>query len=122
MPTINAQIRDRYERGLTLNDGAPLNVETDEPDNDADTVVGEDTDVHVVDTDGTNTVDLDAAATAGRVVTVVVDDDSGTAADFADADFLGTGPSNLTSQGQTATVANVNGEDSGWVTIAEGSA
>ena len=122
MPTTNAQIRERYARGLYLNDGAQLNVADDEPDEDADTVVAADTDIHVVDIDGTNTVDLDAAASAGRVVTVVVDDDTGTAADFADADFVGTGPDNLTASGQSATVANVTGEDSGWITVAEGSA
>lgn len=122
MPTTNAQIRERFDDGRYLNDGATLNVATDEPANDADTVVAEGTDIHVVDIDGTNSVDLDAAAQAGRVVRVVVDDDTGTAAAFTDADFLGTGPSNLTASGQSATVANVNGETTGWITLAEGSA
>jgi len=121
--TTNAAIRDRYERGLTLNDGAPENVATDSPANGADTVVGEDADVHVVTADGTNTVDLSGAAEEGRQVTVVHNGGASTPTlSFADADFVGTGPANMTSAGATATVQNVDGTASGWVVVSTGSA
>lgn len=122
-PTTNAAIRRRYESGLTLVDGAKRNVATDAPANAADTVVDEDADVHVVTADGTNTVDLSNAAGAGRVVTVVHDGGASTpTVAFDDADFVGTGPSNITTQGATATVANVDGTASGWVVVATGGA
>ena len=122
-PTTNAAIRDRYESGLPLNDGAPDNVGTDAPANAADTAVGEDADVHVVTADGTNTVDLTNAEEAGREVTVVHDGGANTpTVAFGDADFVGTGPANMTSAGATATVKNVDGTASGWVVVATGSA
>ena len=70
-PTTNAAIRKRYEDGKFLNDGAQGNTATDSPGNGAATAVGADTDVHIVNPDGTNSVDLDAAAEEGREVTVV---------------------------------------------------
>jgi len=122
-PTTNAAVRDRFERGLPLNDGAPGKVATDAPANAADTVVDENTDVHVVTADGTNTVDLSGISEAGREVTVVHDGGANTpTVSFADADFVGTGPANLTSAGATATVKNVDGSASGWVVISTGSA
>ena len=123
-PTTNAQIRARYEAGGLLNDGAPENVGTDAPANAADTVVAADTDVHVVTPDGTNTVDLSNAAETGRVVHVVHGPGGANtpAVAFDDADFVGTGPANLGSAGDTATVANIDGTASGWVVIATGSA
>ncbi|MFC4549386.1 MULTISPECIES: hypothetical protein [Halorussus] len=122
-PTTNAEIRERYENGKHLADGAVGNVVTDSPANAADTVVGADTDVHVVTADGTNTVDLSGAAEAGRVVTVVHNGGAATPTlSFTDADFVGTGPANITSAGATATVCNVDGTASGWVVIATGSA
>jgi uncharacterized Rossmann fold enzyme len=122
-PTTNAEIRDRYERGLALADGARGNVATDAPANGADTAVSEDTDVHIVTADGTNTVDLSTAAAEGREVTVVHDGGANTPTlSFADADFVGTGPSNITTQGATATVLNIDGTASGWVVVATGSA
>ncbi len=122
-PTTNAEIRDRYERDLALADGARRNVTTDAPGNGADTVVAEDADVHVATCDGTNTVDLSTAAAEGRVVTVVHDGGANTPTlAFTDADFVATGPSNITTQGATATVMNVDGTTSGWVVIATGSA
>lgn len=122
-PTTEAAIRRRYEAGNLLNDGAPKNTVTDDPGNGSDTVVGGDTDVHVVNPDGTNTVDLSNAEEAGRVVTVVHNGGANTpAVGFADADFVGTGPSNLSNAGATATVANVDGTAGGWVVVATGSA
>ncbi|MDF9748369.1 hypothetical protein [Natrinema salsiterrestre] len=122
-PTTNAEMRDRYERGLALTDGARGNVTTDAPANGADTVVTEDADAHVVTADGTNTVDLSSAAAEGREVTVVHDGGANTPTlSFTDADFVGTGPSNITTQGATATVLNIDGTASGWVVVATGSA
>lgn len=122
-PTTNAEIRARYEAGQFLNDGAVLNVVEDDPANGADTAVGADTDVHLVNPDGTNSVDLDAAAQAGREVTVVHNGgDSTPTLSFDDADFVGTGPSNMTSAGDTATLLNTDGTTSGWVVKATGSA
>ncbi|MDQ2053240.1 hypothetical protein [Halobellus sp. H-GB7] len=123
MSTTNEQVRRRYENGELLNDGAPKHVETDAPANGADTVVGTDADVHVVTADGTNTVDLSNIEAAGRQVTVVHDGGANTPTlSFADADFVGTGPSNITSAGATATVQNINGNADGWVVVATGSA
>lgn len=121
-PTTNAAIRARYEAGGLLNDGAPKATETVTPATDADAVVGTDTDVLLVETDGTNTVDLSNAEEAGREVTVVVSVADGTAAAFDDADFVGTGPANLTAAGATATVANIDGTATGWVVTGTGSA
>ena len=122
-PTTNAAIRARYEAGDSLNDGAPLATATDAPANAADTVVATDTSVHVVTADGTNTVDLSNAETAGREVTVVHNGGANTpAVAFNDADFVGTGPANLSAAGATATVANIDGTASGWVVTSTGSA
>jgi hypothetical protein len=122
-PTTNAEIRDRYERGLALSDGARENVATDAPANGADTTVSEDSGVHVVTADGTNTVDLSTAAAEGREVTVVHDGGANApTVSFADADFVATGPANLTAQGATATVLNIDGTTSGWVVTSTGSA
>lgn len=121
--TTQGEIRERYEDGGLLNDGAPKNTATDAPANAADTVVAEDTDVHVVTADGTNTVDLSNAAEQGRVVTVVHNGGANTPVlSFADGDFVGTGPSNLSNAGATATVVNVDGTASGFVVLATGSA
>lgn len=117
MPTTNARIRDHFE-----DDPSPY-VETDDPANDADTVVAANTRTHIVNPDGTNSVDLDAASREGHIVTIVHNggDDTPTLS-FADADFVGTGPSDITSAGGTATLLNTNGETSGWVVVATGSA
>ena len=123
MTTTNEKIRRRYETGETLNDGAPGNVATDAPANAADTVVAEDADVQAVTADGTNTVDLSNAAAEGRQVTVVHNGGANTPKlSFTDADFVGTGPANMTAAGATATVRNIDGTASGWVVVATGSA
>ncbi|GGO01786.1 hypothetical protein [Haloarcula pellucida] len=122
-PTTNAEIRERYENGDPLNDGAPGKVATDAPANGASTTVPADADVHAVTADGTNAVDLDTAAEEGRVVTVVHNGGANTPTlSFADADFVGTGPANLSSAGATATVRNIDGTTSGWVVAGTGSA
>lgn len=119
-PTTNAEIRDRYEDGKFLNDGAQRNVATDAPANAANTVVEADTDVHVVTCDGTNQVDLSNVAEAGRTVTVVHNGGASTPTlAFADADFVGTGPANITSAGATATLLYTS---AGWVVVSEGAA
>lgn len=121
--TTNAEIRERYEDGTYLVDGAQKNTVVDSPANAANTVVGADTDVHVANPDGTNTVDLSNAAEEGREVTVVHNGGAATPTlSFADADFVGTGPANMTSAGATATVLNIDGTASGWVVVATGSA
>ncbi|WP_226043486.1 hypothetical protein [Natrinema sp. DC36] len=123
MTTTNERVRSRFEDGKYLNDGARGNVATDAPANGADTVVSEDADTHVVTADGTNTVDLSSAAEEGREVTVVHNGGASTpTVSFTDADFVGTGPSNMTAAGATATVRNIDGTASGWVVVATGSA
>jgi hypothetical protein len=123
MTTTQQEIRDRYTDGLALNDGAPGNASTDAPANVDDTVVAEDTDVHIVTADGMNTVRLDAVAEEGREVTVVHNGGAATpTVSFSAADFVGTGPADLTAAGATATVSNIDGTASGWVVIATGSA
>lgn len=120
MPSTNARIRSRFDDGKLLNDGGLLNVVDDEPANNADTVVGEGTDVHAVHPDGTNSVDLDAVAERGRVVHIIhaAGDNTPTVA-FADADFVADGPNDITNAGGSATVVNITGESSGWVVLAE---
>ncbi|WP_135302648.1 hypothetical protein [Haloarcula amylovorans] len=117
MTTTNNRIREHFEGS------ASPYTETDSPGNGAATAVGEDTQTHVVNPDGTNAVDLDAAAQEGQTVTVVHNGGANTPTlSFTDADFVGTGPANMTSAGATATVRNVDGTTSGWVVVATGSA
>ncbi len=117
MPTTNNRIREHFEGGESPYAGAAS------PANGAETAVSEDARVHVVNPDGTNAVTLDAAAREGRKVTVVHNGGANTPTlSFADADFVGTGPSNITAAGATATLLNTNGETSGWVVVATGSA
>jgi len=116
MSTTNNRVREHFE-------GDSPYVATDSPATDADTTVAENTRVHIVTADGTNTVVLDEAAAEGQEVTIVHDGGANTPTlSFADADFVGTGPSNLTTQGATATVKNVDGTASGWVVVGTGSA
>lgn len=118
--TTNEAMRERYRADRPLADG---NVETVAPDNAADAVVPKDADVVLVTCDGTNTVDLDNAADEGREVTVVHNGGATTpTVEFADADFVGTGPADMTSEGATATLRNVDGTTSGWVVKSTGSA
>jgi hypothetical protein len=98
-------------------------TETVDPGNGSDANVSEDTDVAIINPDGTNSVVPDNAATAGRTLTVVHNGGASTPTlSFADADFVGTGPSNITSAGATATLLNTDGTTSGWVVVATGSA
>jgi len=123
MTTTNEKVRQRFEDGDYLNDGATEQTATDSPANGADTIVADDTDVHIVTADGTNTVDLSNAEDGGRTVTVVHDGGANTpTVSFDDADFVGTGPADLTAAGATATVENIDGTAGGWVVIATGSA
>jgi len=122
-PTTNAAIRRRYEAGKRLSDAAVLNTVEVSPGNGAVTTPGADTDVHVVNPDGTNSVDLDAVAEQGRTLTVVHNGGSNTPlVFFADSDFVGTAPANLDAAGDTATVQNIDGTNAGWVVLATGSA
>lgn len=122
-PTTNAAVRKRYEDGKQLNDAPKGNVVTASPGNGADTNVPTDADAYRVNPDGTNTVVLDDAADEGVEVTVVHNGGSNTPKlSFEDADFVGTGPANLTSEGATATVLNTDGTASGWVVTSTGSA
>ncbi|MFC6973644.1 hypothetical protein ACFQL1_01530 [Halomicroarcula sp. GCM10025709] len=117
MTTTNNRIREHFE-----GEASPY-AETVSPGNGAATTVAKDTRTHVVNPDGTNSVDLDAAAQEGHEVTVVHNGGSNTPTlSFADADFVGTGPADITSAGATATVRNVDGTTSGWVVVATGSA
>jgi hypothetical protein len=116
MTTTNNRVRNHFEGT------SPYAVE-DSPGNGADTVVDENTRAHIVNPDGTNSVDLSAAAAEGQVVTVVHNGGSNTPTlSFSDSDFVGTGPSNITAAGATATVLNTTGNSGDWVVIATGSA
>lgn len=122
-PTTNAAVRKRYEDGKQLNDAPKGNVVTASPATDADTAVPTDVDTYRVNPDGTNTVVLDEAADEGVEVTVVHNGGSNTPTlSFDDADFVGTGPANLSAAGATATVLNTDGTTSGWVVTSTGSA
>ncbi|QRY26365.1 MULTISPECIES: hypothetical protein [Halobacterium] len=117
MSTTNARVRAHFE-----GEGSPY-VATDEPNNGADTVVDGEVRTHVVTGDGTNIVDLSAAARLGHEVTVVHNGGANTPKlSFDDANFVGTGPGDLTSAGATATVKNVDGSPSGWVVTGTGGA
>jgi len=116
MTTTNNKVRKHHE-------GDDPYAETNSPANGAATAVSEYARQHVVNPDGTNAVDLDAAAREGHVVTVVHNGGANTpTVSFTDADFVGTGPADLTAAGATATVQNVDGTTSGWVVEATGSA
>jgi hypothetical protein len=117
MSTTNNRLREHFE-----GESDPY-VETVNPGNGAAAAVSEDTRTAVINPDGTNTADLSAAASEGHVVTVVHNGGTNTpAVAFDDADFVGTGPANLSSAGATATVKNTDGTTSGWVVVATGSA
>jgi len=116
MTTTNNRVREHHE-------GDDPYAETNSPANGAATAVSKYARQHVVSPDGTNAVDLDAAAREGHAVTVVHNGGANTPTlSFTDADFVGTGPADLTTAGATATVRNVDGTASGWVVEATGSA
>jgi len=116
-PTTNAAIRDHFEG----DDGAY--AETLSPGNGAAVAPSEDTRLARINPDGTNTVDLSNNEREGHVITVIHNGGSNTPTlSFDDADFVGTGPSNITSAGATATLLNTDGTSSGWVVVATGSA
>lgn len=116
-PTTNARIRDYFEGA----DGSY--AETLSPGNGAAVAPSEDTRTAVINPDGTNTVDLSNNERQGHVVTVIHNGGANTPTlSFTDADFVGTGPSNITSAGATATLLNTDGTASGWVVLATGSA
>ena len=117
MPTTNNRLREHFE-----GESSPY-AETVSPANGAATAVGRETRTHVVNPDGTNTVDPSNAAREGHEVTIVHNGGTNTPAiAFDDADFVGTGPANLTSAGATATLKNVDGTASGWVVVSTGGA
>lgn len=98
-------------------------TETLDPGNGADATIAEDTEVALINPDGTNSVVPDNAAQAGRRLTVVHNGGASTPTlSFDDADFVGTGPSNITSEGATATLLNTDGNTDGWVVVGTGSA
>ena len=116
MTTTNNRVREHFEGD------SPYAVNA-APDNGGLTAVDENVRAHVVTADGTNTVDLDDAAKEGHTVTVVHDGGANTpTVAFDDADFVGTGPSDLTTAGETATLLNTDGTTSGWVVVSTGSA
>jgi len=103
MTTTNNKVRNHHE-------GTDPYAETNSPANGAATAVSKYARQHVVNPDGTNAVDLDAAAREGQVVTVVHNGGTNTpTVAFDDADFVGTGPADMTTAGATATVRNVDG-------------
>jgi hypothetical protein len=116
-PTTNARVRDHFEG----EDGAY--AEELSPGNGAAVAPSEDTRAARVNPDGTNTVDLSNNEREGHRLTVVHNGGSSTPTiAFDDADFVGTGPSNLQNAGATATLLNIDGTASGWVVVATGSA
>lgn len=122
-PTTNAEIRERYENGSFLVDGPQKNAAVDSPANAANTVVASDSDVHIVNPDGTNLVDLSNVHEEGRSVTVVHNGGASTpTVTFDGANFVGTAPADLTAAGATVTITNIDGTSSGWVVTGTGSA
>jgi hypothetical protein len=116
-PTTNARVRDYFEG----RDGSY--AETLSPGNGASVAPTEDTRLARVNPDGTNPVDLSNNERESHTLTVVHNGGSNTPTlSFDDADFLGTGPADLTSQGATATLVNTDGTASGWAVVATGSA
>jgi hypothetical protein len=117
-PTTNAAVRNHFE-----DDASPY-TEALAPGNGSAVAPAENTRLAVVTPDGTNTVDLSNNERTGHVVTVAhASGGSNTpAVSFDDADFVGTGPSDLGNAGDTATVANLDGSAAGWVVVATGSA
>jgi len=116
-PTTNAAIRDYFEGD------SDEYVETLDPGNGSDVAPSEDTRLAKVNPDGTNTVDLSNNERQGDVVTIVHNGGANTPAlSFSDGDFVGTGPSNLSNAGATATLRCTDGSASGWVVEATGSA
>ena len=116
-PTTNARIRDHFE-----GDDASYS-EALSPGNGAAVSPSEDIRAARVNPDGTNTVDLSNNEREGHVVTVIHNGGSSTPTlSFDDADFVGTGPADITSAGATATLLNTDGTSSGWVVVATGSA
>lgn len=98
-------------------------TKTISPANGAAATLPEGAQTVLVNPDGTNAVDPDNLAVEGAVVTVVHNGGAATPTlSFADADFVGTGPANMTSAGATATLRNTDGTTSGWVVEATGSA
>lgn len=116
-PTTNAAVRDYFEGS----DGAY--TETLSPGNGSAVAPATDTRVALVNPDGTNSVDLSNNERPNHIVTVVHNGGTSTPeVSFDDADFVGTGPANLTAAGATATLLNTDGSASGWVVVATGSA
>jgi hypothetical protein len=116
-PTTNAAVRDYFEG----EDGAF--AETLDPGNGAAVAPSEDTRLARINPDGTNTVDLSNNEREGHRITVVHNGGASTPTlSFDDADFVGTGPSNINNAGATATLLNTDGTASGWVVVATGSA
>lgn len=117
MSTTQERLRDHFE-----DDASPYSEELS-PANGADVAPATDTRLARVNPDGTNTVDLSNNEREGHEVTVVHNGGANTPTlAFTDADFVGTGPANMTSAGATATLVNVDGTSSGWVVKATGSA
>jgi len=116
-PTTNAAIRDYFEGG------SGTYSEVLSPANGAAVAPSDNTRAARVNPDGTNTVDLSDNEREGHVVTVIHNGGSNTPTlSFDDADFVGTGPANITSAGATATLLNTDGTASGWAVVATGSA
>jgi hypothetical protein len=116
-PTTSARVRDHFEG----QDGAY--AEELSPGNGAAVAPSEDTRTARINPDGTNSVDLSNNEREGHVITVVHNGGANTPTiAFDDADFVGTGPSNITSAGATATLLNADGTASGWVVVATGNA
>jgi len=115
--TTNARVRDHFE-----GEGDAY-AEALSPDNGAAVAPSEDTRAAVVTPDGTNTVDLSNNEREGHIITIVHNAGASTPTlSFDDADFVGTGPSNLATAGATATLINTDGSASGWAVVATGSA
>lgn len=117
MSTTQERLRDHFE-----DDPSPYQ-ETLNPGNGAAVAPSQDTRLALVNPDGTNTVDPSNNERTGHVITIVHNGGATTpTVAFDDADFVGTGPANMTSAGDTATLVNTDGTSSGWVVLATGSA
>jgi len=112
--TTNARVRDHFEGG----EGAY--TEELSPNNGAAVAPSEHTRSAAVTPNGTNTVDLSNVLRPGHIIVIghIGGSNTPTIA-FDDADFANTGPSDLTTLGETATLLST-GEN--WVVVATGGA
>lgn len=96
-----------------------LITETVSPANGADVTPASDTELLLVNPDGTNTIKLDNLddQQGARLVVVHNGGSSTPTIAFESADFTDSGPSNITTDGASATIINFEGAAGGWTVV-----